>query len=141
MISPEKEGSRKTLRLLWAAFTYSTFMYGLIGYLVRRSGVTATSGELLSMLTPTFLSLASLETGALFLFMPQFAGKTTYFSYSIIRWVLAESIGIYGFVLFVFGVSPTIFGIFLGWALLLDLTMMPNKNDRNKFELLKDRCI
>ena len=141
MTPPEKEKSQKTLWLFWAVFTYSIFIYGLVGYWVRRSGGNAAFGGLLSMLIPTFLSLASLETGALFLFMPQFAGKTTYFSYSIIRWALAESIGAYGLVLFMLGASRVIFGIFLGWALLLNLMMMPNKNDRNKFVLLKDRSI
>ena len=136
MSPSEEEKSRKTLWVFWGAFTYASFFYGVIGYWVRCSARISVSGELSSMLIPVFIGLALMETIVLFLLMPRFAQKTSYSSYCILRWALAGSIGVYGFVLFVLGASWVILAIFLGWALLLNLILMPTQNDRDKFEQL-----
>ncbi len=126
------------LWILWGMMTGSVFFYGAVGYFLRKSGVIAPSVELLSLLMPAFLLLAAVEAMALFLVFQKFVvRKVTYSSYSILRWTLAESIGIYGLILFVLGGSRLIFGGFLGGSLLLNLVMMPSAEDRDRFDSLK----
>ena len=129
--------SQKSLWTLWMTMTCAVFIYGGIGYFVRKLGSAAPSPELLPMVAPVFFGMATLETLALYLFFPRFARKSTYSSYSILRWAFAESIGVNGLVLFILGASPLIFVVFLAWSLLLNLSMMPSDEDRDRFESLR----
>ncbi len=137
MNPPEEEKSPRTLWLMWGAFTYSVLIYGVVGYLVRRSSSLSLATEMLPILTPLFSVIGLAETSAVFYFVPSYFKTKSYVSYCMIRWALAEAIGTQGLVLFLLGTSWMIFGTFLGWALLLNFMMMPNENDRSKFNSLR----
>jgi hypothetical protein len=130
---------RAMLRILWGAFTGSLFIYALVGYLIQQLSERPPASELLSLLIPLFGSIALMTTILLFALGPTIAKQADYQAYSIIRWALAEAVGILGLILFVLGASWTIFGVFLGWALLLELRLRPTADDWEQFQRLKRR--
>ncbi len=133
----EEEMSPRALWLIWGGLTYSLLFYAVIGYLVRRSNSLPLATEMLPVLVPLFIVLGLVETSAVLYFVPKYFKAKNYASYSVTRWALAEAIGVHGLILFILGTSWMFFGTFLGWALLLNFMLMPNENDRNKFNSLK----
>lgn len=122
--------------ILYGAMFSAMVFYGVVGFLIRGSAAPAPN-PLLPMLTAIFLAAAGMETVLLLAWASQMAGKMLYVGYCVIRWVLAEAIGIYGFVLFLLGAEQVFFVTFLGWSLALMLLCMPTEADREKFDLLK----
>lgn len=55
-------------------------------------------------------------------------------SFCIVRWALAEAIGLFGFVLYFLGAPATLFFTSLGWALVLLVLLRPNPEGQEEFE-------
>jgi F0F1-type ATP synthase membrane subunit c/vacuolar-type H+-ATPase subunit K len=131
--------NQTVLWILWAALTGSLGIYALVGLLVQSALAPPLAPELLSVLTPLFGVVGLLFSFVMTSAKPLLAKLTQYQyqPYSIIRWALAEAVGISGLVLFFLGASWTIFGGFLTWALLLQLRLMPTADAQAQFERLK----
>ena len=122
--------------LIWLSFVTALPMYGVVGFLVRNQTQGFSPG-LLPMATPLFVILAVSVSLLLIVLRFVLAGRVNYSTYCILRWACSDSIGIYGFILFLFGASWQIFAGFLAWALLFLLSQMPTQADRQGFELAK----
>jgi hypothetical protein len=125
------------LWILWGAFTGSLFIYALVGYLIQQLSERPPVSELLSLLIPVFGGIALMAAILPFALGPTIAKQANYQAYSIIRWALAEAVGILGLMLFILGASWLIFAAFLGWALLLELRLRPTPDDREQFQRRK----
>lgn len=136
-VEEERSENQAVLWILWGALVGSLCTYAAVGYLIRQVWDQPLAPETLSVLIPTFGGMALLITTVIFALRPVLTKQTTYQTYSIIRWALAEAVGILGFVLFVLGASWTVFGTFLGWAFLLELRLMPTQDDQGQFQRLK----
>ncbi len=131
-----ENNEQRTAWLIYGAILSALVIYGALGFFLPRL-ISSGSNTLLPILTPVFLAVAMMETILLLAWAPRLAGKMSYMSYCIIRWAMAEAIGICGLVLSFFGVGQGLFLAFLGWALVLMLLCAPTEADREKFELLK----
>lgn len=131
--------NRTVLWILWGALTGTLGIYALVGSLVRPALDRPLAPELLSLLTPLFGGIGLLLSFVIFSAKPRLAKLTNYQyqPYSVIRWALAEAIGIHGFVLFLLGAPWQIFTGFLTWALLLQLRLRPTHEDQAQFERWK----
>ena len=122
--------------LIWGSFMGALPMYGVAGFLVRSQSKGFSPG-LLPMMMPVLLVLAVAVSILLLIFRFLLAGRVNYSTYCILRWACSDSIGIYGFNLFLFGTSWPVFAGFLAWAFVFHLSQMPTQADRQGFELAK----
>ena len=113
---------------------------GGVGLFLHETEVLTTASPLttedLAVLTPIFGSLAVAMTVAIFASGSTLAKHTNYQAYSLIRWALAEAIGMVGFVLFLLSASWNVLGIFLGWAFLLAFYLRPTEDAYSQFQHL-----
>lgn len=133
----EQPENQTVLWILWGALTASLGMYAVVGYLIQQWLSRSLAIELPSAFVFFCGGMALVKTIVIFTCGSLFAKQGNYQTYSILRWALAEAIGIYGFALFVLGASWTVFGTFLAWALLLELRLMPTADDQQRFEKLQ----
>ncbi len=122
--------SMQTLWVLWGAFVSSLAFYGGVAFLVSEQGWALGAPGLLSLLIPLFGAMAALEALFLILFFPRLAGKMDYTAYCILRWAMADSIGIYGLILFLLGASWDVLGAFIGGALFLNVLFRPSSLEK-----------
>lgn len=137
MASSGRDGLSPQLWLIWGAMTSTPLIYGLVGYLLWQQGFTPVSPEVRPVMTAVFTVLGLIQTVGLFTWLPRLAAKLNYQNYSIMRWAFAEAIAAYGLILFFMGATAPTFGLFLGWAFLLELFLRPTQDDLDRFELLK----
>lgn len=128
------------LWLLWSMLVSTLGVLGGVGLFLRETDIlTLTSpltAEDLAILTPIFGSLAVAITVAIFAGGPVLAKHTNYQAYCLIRWALAEAIGMIGFVLFVLGASWNVLATFLGWALVLAFYLRPSEDGHAHYQQL-----
>jgi hypothetical protein len=63
--------------------------------------------------------------------------KMEYQAYCIVRWVMVESVGVFGLLLAIFGSSTMTAAAFFGWALLSLFRLRPTNKDYQQFLRLR----
>jgi len=121
------------LWILWLSMVGSIFIYAIVGFMVRENTPAPEDTSMVGVLTLAF-SLVSIGTSALALLFGRLTGgKMDYQPFCIIRWALAESIAIYGLVLFILGASWAVFIPFLVWAIIMQLLLAPTHNSQQRY--------
>lgn len=113
--------------ILWAALTFSILIYGFIGSIVKPA--KEPDPKTIQTLIYLFGALSFSEALVIFVVIPR---QTTMhlFTSRVLRWVLSDSIAIYGFVLLLLGGDPNIAYIFLGCGLFFMLILFPKKPEK-----------
>ena len=101
---------------------------------MRAAGGGANPLPALPAITRILEGAAGVTTVLILVMRSLLAGRTRYMSFCIVRWALAEAIGLFGFVLYFLGASATLFFTFLGWALVLLVLLRPNPEGQEEFE-------
>ena len=117
---------QKTLFIIWLALLSSLGVYGLIGSMVLQPSEDAVVPP---MLAEVLIGVVVSEMVVIFAVLPKLLkpknlqAATTFF---IVRWALAESIGIYGLVLHILGGSALHLWGFLGAGAFCMLMLHPS---------------
>ena len=131
----------KTLWSIWSSFVYALVIYGGLGYFLRPQSSNPDGLVFLSTLMLVFGVLVLFQT-LFFLFgFPQLASRMQYSTYCLVRWVCAEAIGAYGLVLLLQGASVQMGVVFIGWAFLLEMVLMPTGKDRERYEFFRSQSL
>lgn len=127
--------SPQTRWILWGAMTNSLFFFLLVGYVVRSQGEPpALDPNTLWLLTLLLGGVGVLVSLVNVFWVKQLTKKASYPVYQILRLALGEVVGIFGMLLFFMGADWTVFLVFLGWALLLQLGAMPTDSSVEEYE-------
>ena len=125
MITPSTEQpaqrEARTQLILWVALLGSVAMYAAVGLFVL--GDRGGAGPA-PVLVYALAGVAVMQTGLAFLLPGLIPGMAPQ-QRNILRWALAESVGILGLVLRGLGASTGIFLGFLGWSALLLIVLQP----------------
>lgn len=113
----------RTLNILWLAMLATVPVVGIAGWLAANPG--ASDPETVGLMSMVLPVLALVET-AVVVVLPRFI-KGPYHTTCIIRWALAESIGVYGLVLLILGGSTWIPLGLMGWSFLLIALLGPSR--------------
>jgi len=114
-----------TLTIIWASMMMSLVIYGVVAYVMTSSGSTEPLEDPRA-LELVFPGVAVIMSAAV-LALPTLMRASPYQVQCIVRWALAEAIGIFGFVLLFMGGSPLVgYGI-LGWALVVMGLLFPGR--------------
>ena len=127
--------------ILWCAITAGLFIYAIVAYIISLESPADQNPETLTTLMAVLSVVAAGETGFLFLFPSLYAKNPNgnFMTLMIIRLAVAESIGIFGLVGRLMGVSWVVFAFFLVWSLVLMISLMPTKSAIANFDRLKNR--
>ncbi len=118
--------SPAVLKMLWGAMVFSIVVYGVVGYImVSRNAIPP--GKQLDILLYVLGGLSLLVTFFATALAPRFRHKLPGIRFHVLRWVLSETIAIFGLFLLLSGGSFTVFSCFLGWSLLLILSFAPTR--------------
>lgn len=109
--------------ILWAALLTSLLMYGGIGYVLQGARQHPQS-DALPLMIQVLSGVAVLITGMIFL-LPRLLGDAPQANRDLVRWALAESIGLFGLVLSMLGATHTVLFGFIGWAVVLLVALFP----------------
>jgi hypothetical protein len=126
----------RTLWILWSGMLSSVLLYALVGFFLRPGGSAGTGGSppaLVNVIAAGAVFLAATSIGL----RGMLARSTSYRSYSIVRWALAEAIGVAGLVLSLLGARFNVFAAFIGVAILLLLVHRPSPSVRSEYEQLR----
>lgn len=108
--------------IIWGVLLLSIFLYGGFGLFLLQA--REVGGQVPLPLLLALAVAAAAESGAI-LAVPRLMPAAPPPTRSIVRWALAESIGLYGLVLGVMGAAvPVVLG-FVGWSVLLMLLLRP----------------
>jgi hypothetical protein len=129
--------NQSVLQIIWGAFVGAVCLYALTAYGMRQLSGRPPASEALSLLVPTLAGVAALLTALIFSWGQVLVKQADYQAYSIIRWALAEAVGIFGLVLAFLGASGTTAVAFFGWALLSLFRLRPTPDDYRRFQRLK----
>lgn len=129
---------KKIVWIVWFALVNSLFVYLIVGYFVRQSNQAMVNNDILPVLTPILAAISFVISVLIFLLSPKLAKKRNFFTYCIFRWAFAESICIYGLVLFILGATWYIFGSFFILSLFLFMILMPTQATLDRFNYLKN---
>lgn len=137
-LGQQQAADHTVLWIIWGAMTGSLGLYALVGWFVQSTLPRSAPAEFLSLLIPLFGGLSLVISFVIFSARSMLAKLThyQYQPYSIIRWALAEAVGIHGLVLCLLGALWKIFTAFLAWAVLLQLRLMPTQDDQAQFARL-----
>jgi len=135
----ENPNQKKVIWILWLALINSLFIYLVVGYFTRQNNPPAEPAEVLPTLTAVLGFVSIAISVVIFAIGPRIAKNNNFFTYSIIRWAMSESIAIYGLVLFILGASWYVFGGFFIWSLFMLIIFMPNQGALDRFNSLKNR--
>ncbi len=129
----QNQGDSETeIRFHWLVSVFALFLYGFVGNMLRQlSGKI--SLQIPSSVLLVIASFLSLMVTILTFRGPVVSRVKNYGKFCIFRFAFAQAIGIYGFILFLFGASWLVFGIFLAWALVLELLVAPTQGNRARF--------
>lgn len=132
--------SNKTNMIIWLALLSSVGMYVFVGITVKGGGKTQDAAMMLLPLA----GIAVMTAIASLLIVPRIMAKppasmSGYRIYTIIRWVLAESVAIYGLVYKFMGGEGTYFYIFVGASVFVFLLTFPNERDYESYERLANQ--
>ncbi|GEM_PF-4919340 len=121
--------------LVWFQFVLTLVILAAVGFVIGPAGAAGVPAESAGLLVPVFIGAGGLGTVILFALSPALARsvKGNYFSYVLVRGAFAESIGVYGFVLYLLGASRNLFPVFLVWSLALLVLVMPSSADQDRF--------
>ena len=111
--------------VLWTGLLAAVLGYGAVGYFLQHArGLPGADASAVATLRLILGGLALSETAAIFA-LPHLLKDRSPALVGLIRWLMAESIAVYGLVLFVVGAPWSYFGVFLGWSLVLLAIHMP----------------
>jgi hypothetical protein len=122
--------SLATQTILWGALLASVAMYGVVGSLVP-AGRGALEGGPPQVLVLALVGVAVMSSG-LALFLPALLTTMPAPQRNVVRWAIAESVGVLGVVLHFLGAGPEIFFGFVGWSALLLLVLRPRSGVEEK---------
>lgn len=131
-----KNNENRTARLVYGAILSALAIYGGMGFFLPGM-ITLAPNSLLPVIIPVLVAAAVVETVLLLAWAPRLLGKSSYLNYCVLRWALAEGVGIYGLVLVFLGAGQGFFLTFLGWSLVLILLCAPTEADQERHELLQ----
>lgn len=136
--SKMKEDQKKTLWIIWIAINGFIVFLPAIAHFARSNQDLATSPVFLETFIPVLVGFSVLGTIFIFAYSRFAASKAPYMTFCIIRWALAESIGIYGFVIYFMGGSLTVLAGFIVWSLVLNLIHSPTHANYEKYLVARD---
>jgi hypothetical protein len=125
----------KPLNIIWAAFFAATVIYAAVGWLLDQTPRDPINQEILNWVQ-IFLGMSSgLLILVAFLLRQAIAALSghSYRNYCIIRWVLLETIGVFGLVQFMLGGYFEVLMLFIAVALLSLGAARPGLADRAAF--------
>jgi hypothetical protein len=124
--SPNPEIQQRVMWILWASLLLSLVIYVVVALV---AGPTARPADGMShdlaFLKWIFLAIAFGETGAILMLSRTLVGKLPLLNFFVVRWALAESIGVFGLVLYFVGEALTFLLVFIGWGAALLLLLAP----------------
>jgi hypothetical protein len=135
---PSAEQLQKTLWILWGALLFSMLLYGGLGlFLQTQGGLPQETSSYSTLLIPIAM-MALLETAFITMLWPKLLtpphGETSaYFTPFLIRMALSESIGLFGLILLMLGAPLELLFAFLGWGILLQVSLAPTENSLHAF--------
>jgi hypothetical protein len=128
------EPPKNTAFIIWGALVVSVLVYFGVGFFLHQSGEVGQANETLPTLRLVLALVACGETVIVVLFPKIMAGKIpTFFTMSIIRWALSESIAIFGLVLVLMGDQVAVSAGFVVWSLVLILATAPTDRARARW--------
>ena len=121
--------------LVWFQFVLTLVIFAGVGFFIGPAGTAGVPAGSAGLLAPVFIGAGGLGTVILFALSPALArsSKGNYLVYMLIRGAFAESVGVYGFVLYLLGASRNLFSVFLVWSLALLILIMPSSADQDRF--------
>ncbi len=132
MSSSERvEQQLKVLKILWVAMLMSVGTYAFVGVVLSQKKIEV--NPMLPTLLYGFGAVGAILTVVHLNVLFRFREKMAYFIFTLIRLVMAESIGVFGLVLLLMGATQTVFFGFLGWAILLILLSFPAADKAKPF--------
>ncbi len=132
---PTKAGLLRTIRILWFALLVSLFLYALVGYMVKDNIKAELDVSFLNLMAMMLAMVAVVVTLVVMLIGRFWSTRElpTCFAYSILRYALAESICIFGLILFFLGASWQVYAVFWGWSFCLMLFLIPTEGGIDRF--------
>jgi|GEM_PF-6140957 len=121
-----------SLWVYWLVSVFALFIYGFLGAMLRRRSVEFPMPISVPLLLAILSVLGFMNTVLIFT-GPLVSKISNYGQFCTTRFAFAQATGIYGFLLFMRGTSWIVFGIFLAWALALELLVAPTQSNREKF--------
>ena len=122
---PSSQQQAMTMQILWVALLVSVGMYAVVGTIAAPKNPTPPAP--VETLQLFFVALAVAQT-AFAMMVPKLLPKLPPFTLNILRWAVAESIGVLGLVFRFIGGSANMLYLFVGWSALLMLTLRPNQD-------------
>ena len=122
MSSESTQAVMQTTWIIYGALCMSMIIYGAVGFAV----VEPPEEPNTDMMMPLALGIVSLTTSAGTFFVDKFI-QGNYQTRNIIKWALAESIAIYGFVLYFLTANTVYLLAFIVFALALMAVHAPNQ--------------
>lgn len=120
------------MQIIWFALLASIGGYAAIGYFVIQPGTMArTDPEQLNMMAMV-LAAAAVGTGGFAMMAPRILSKMPTVSLYIVRWAMAESVAVFGFMLRILGGNTTWLLLFTGCSALLLLTLRPGQPNQGE---------
>jgi F0F1-type ATP synthase membrane subunit c/vacuolar-type H+-ATPase subunit K len=126
-----------TLNLLWKILVGSVCVYGALGYVFAEEGRPGAANENVSFLVTVFAGISAAMMVAVFSRGQLLTQRLNYFTYCIVRWAMAEAIGVFGLVLAFLGATKLVVLSFCGWSLLSLFRLRPTTDDFNRFRRLR----
>jgi hypothetical protein len=128
---------KKTMWILWGALIFSMFVYMGLG-LFLQSQADFKAGDSYQTIQVPLILVAILLTGFVLSFWskiltPPHGELGAYFTPFLIRMALSESIGLYGLLLSQIGAPATYLFVFIGWGVLLQLSLAPTESSIREF--------
>lgn len=123
------------LDLIWAAMMGAVVVYAALAFTVVDSFVVTLDRELEGWIL-VFLAMTSGLHALVMLLLRQLVAalsRGNYLTYCVVRWALAEGIGVYGLVLALLGVGIGVTSIFFAVSLLLLAASKAGPTDRAVF--------
>jgi hypothetical protein len=108
-------------------------LYAVLSYWLSGEGQRAASDETQSLLVPVFAGVSAAAMIAVFSRGHLLAQRVGYRAYCLIRWVVAETVGLFGLVLAIVGATNTVTIAFCGWSLLSLFRLRPTPDDFRRY--------
>ena len=134
-MTPPPGAELRSLRTTWAAFLLACLLYVLAGLLATRSLALEIPAELLHWLVILVSLLSLLQLLTVLLQRQLIAGVSggSYRRYCLLRWLLCETIALYGLALWVMGAAAWVFAGHGILAVALLAGQRPGAGDRERF--------
>ena len=137
-IEPGNKSADQKIWILWLAILAATGIYLLVGLIVSQTQTPTMDEQTRTFLTLALAVVAVTISFVILVIVPRVFPKTMpYFTYSVLRYALCESIAIFGLVLMIMGATLAVAGVFIGWTAVLLFFNRPTKSDEQKYLRLK----